>query len=677
MLVRVLTRSAGGRILAILIAISPFGVAALVGCGPSPDPAVTAGPTGTLVVLIRTGPDRVPFRPKQARIQQANGELAAILGHSITIEVDGALFPQTQDGAEDVIAHLVEDAARDLDELSKENATRAAIPFARGVFERLVVRYAPAEAAAREDRWGRGPSAKLDAKTKTIDVVRAEASFRALERGEIASAIEHAMSASEDERYARVMPDALPRGQQRAWFEYHRTGGHSGAPSADGAVGTVNPRRVRGMVLLHRIADPALATDVRKWLVNAMNAFSSAYQDHPNEVEAQPAGSPFRLAESDYVGWVKAMLPQMTLEERGEIARRLWVFDFRKDSGVRDRFAAYAFPGLDPMAFSFATVDAWIAAGHPPVGNARSGPPSTREVGAPYDIVVGPAFVEDAREGEIRIQDVGRSDGIFYRWALADRAREDAFVKGLLARSDEPLALAAFLGIRRALREESDYLRILRRFEGSPMHWRAGADVHREGVYRPSPLLLDESRRLWREVPMARGHVLLWFARHADGSYHPESDWPDLLQDTGAADESAFRTFLDLGWPAFELLPAAWPGVARRPFRVPLITAHARPLLDAGIRARPGGLGVAGVLAATAQKLCDEHAMKELAELGAWAKSELAARPGAGLSDVVAASDPSKCVPTHAPAASLARPRRKPKTTKSEGPEPDFKGPFR
>jgi hypothetical protein len=672
MLAWVVKHAAGILVPAILALVLAPAVAVFVGCGPSPDSAVASGPTGTstLVVVVRTGPDRVPFRPKQARIQQANAQLASILGHSLTIELDGALFPQTEDGAEDIIAHLVEDVARDLDALGREDATRAAIPFARGVFERLVVRYAPAEAAAREDRWNRASAAKLDPKTKTIDVVRAEARWSALERGEIAGALYRAMSASEDQRYARVMPDALPREEQRAWFEYHRTGVRSGARSADGAVGTVNPLRVRGMIVLHRIGEPALVADVRKWLVNEMDAFSGAYYQHANEVEAQPAGSPFHAAESEYVGWIKAMLPQMTLEERGAIARLLWVIDFRKDSGQRDRFASYAFPGLDPMAFSFGTVDAWIAAGHPPVGNAHSGAPTVREVNSLYDTVVGPAFVEDAREGEIRIQGVGRGEGIFYRWALADRAREDVFVKGLLARSDEPFAIAAFVGIRRATREERDYLRILRRFEGSPLHWRAGADVLREEVFRPSPLLLDESRRLWREVPMARGHALLWFARQADGSYHPESDWPDLIQGTGGADEAAFRAFLDLGWPAFELLPAAWPGIARGPFRVPLITAHAKPLLDAGIRGRPGGRGVVGVLEATAQHLCDEHAMHELADLGVWAKGELAARPGAGLSDVVLASDPAKCVPKHAPAP--PPPRKKPKPTKPEAPDFDF-----
>jgi hypothetical protein len=126
----------------------------------------------------RAGPERVPFNPKEARIQRANEQLSTVLGHSIQIELDGALLPQTKEGAEDVIAGLVEDVVRDLAELAKHE--KPTLAFAREHFEHLVVRYAPSEAAAREDRSGRLSSspttgAKFDVGSKTIDVARAEA----------------------------------------------------------------------------------------------------------------------------------------------------------------------------------------------------------------------------------------------------------------------------------------------------------------------------------------------------------------------------------------------------------------------------------------------------------------------------------------------------------------------
>jgi hypothetical protein len=51
------------------------------GCGPSPAASSAQAPTGTLIVVIRQGPERVPFHPKVARIKLANAQLASILGH--------------------------------------------------------------------------------------------------------------------------------------------------------------------------------------------------------------------------------------------------------------------------------------------------------------------------------------------------------------------------------------------------------------------------------------------------------------------------------------------------------------------------------------------------------------------------------------------------------------------
>ncbi|MDF2697196.1 MAG: hypothetical protein K0S65_5579, partial [Labilithrix sp.] len=464
-------------------------------------------PSGTLTIVVRQGPERVPFRPKVARIQRANQQLSSILGHSIQIELDGSLLPQTHEGAEDIIARLVEDVARDLDALAKDD--KGALAFARSHFERLTVRYAPAEAAEREDRWRRSPRARLDVPSRSVDVARAEAGGLALDRGEIASVLHRAFVAASEGRYANVLPDALPASEHRAWFDYHDHGGRTGAKDDPLAhVGSVDALRVRGMLQLHGLAanDAALSKDVRAWLVKSASDFASTYHHHAAEVESAPPASSYRQAETAYMRWLRDELPKMTLDERAKIASHLFVIDFRRDGSERDRFATYAFPGIDPMAFSFDTVDAWIAGGH-------QGHPL-------FETIVCSAG--------------GRCNGDFYRWALASRAREDVLVKGLLQRADLPFAKAVFSHARRTLRDEPDYLRFLRRFEQVPALWKVGADVHREVVYRPSSALLEESRRLWREMPAARGHVLFWFARHTDGSYHPDTDWPDLVQDRPA-----------------------------------------------------------------------------------------------------------------------------------------------
>ncbi|MBX3220453.1 MAG: hypothetical protein KF795_08045 [Labilithrix sp.] len=642
-----------------------------VACGPSPAPSANPeAPSGTLVVVIRQGPARVPFHPKVARIQRANEQLSAILGHSIEIELDGSLLPQTHEGAEDVIARLVEDVARDLDALRKEDAR--ALAFARAHFARLVVRYAPSEAAAREDRWRRRTGAKLDVASKTVDVVRAEASWRALERDEVASVLYRAFVAGDEARFAGVLPDRLSEGERRGWFDYHAHGGRSKKDDADpfATVGSVVALRVRGMVMLSGLAtranDAELARDVRAWLVNAASDFGSTYHHHAAEVERAPSASSYRQAESAYVRWVRDELGAMTLDERAKIAAHLFVIDFRKDHGERDRFATYAFPGLDPMAFSLDTVDAWIAAGRPPKEGAG-------DVHPLFDTIVCPASVED-KGGSPRFSSAGRCDGTFYRWALASRPREDSLVKAAIARGDTAFGTAVFYNARRTLRDEADYLRFLRRFESTPALWKIGADAHREVVYRPSEALLEESRRLWREVPAARGHALFWFARHADGSYHPASDWPDLVQGT-LADDAALGGFLALGAEAFELLPAAWPGVAKGGGRMRLVTARSKALLAEG-HSRPGRPSVSTTLANLARAVCKERSMGELAELRTFAATELAANPGAGLSDVVEATDPTKCSsqPRVAPPAVKRPTKTAPKPREPK--KPDLVDPF-
>jgi hypothetical protein len=612
---------------------------ALAACGPAPSAPVA--PTGTLVVVVRQGAERVPFHPQLARIQQANEQLAARLGHSIRIELDGALLPQTREGAEDLIARLVESAARDVDAVGKRDPK--ALAFAREGFETLVVRYSPADAAARSSR-----AAQLDATRKTIDVVRAEATWTALEPGELAGVLYDAWRASETAELAHASPEALPPSARRAWFEFHA---HSNSAPGDRISG-LDVFRARAMVTLHGLAvrdgDAALAKDVRAWLVAAAEDFASAYMHEPQKIAASQR---FRDAERAYMGWLRAELPRMSVDERGVLAKQLWLVDFRTPSSAPDRFAKDVFPGVDRMQFALAAMDAWIADGHP----------STFGTVKPlYVAIVCPTYTE-VSHGRTFVQDAGRCDDMFARWALADPAREATFASAVLARGDVPLARATLRVAHRVLREEPRFLAFLRSFEGSVALWQGGADLVRESVFRPSPALLEESRRLWAAPsaePRERGWALFWFARQAEGSYEPDDTWAELL-DGQLADERLLTAYLAGGWEAFELLPVTWRAL-QRGGRARAIIAAARPLLDAKIAVRPGGRSVTGTLEAVARLLCEEHAMGELAELRSFAEAELAARPGAGLSEVVAATAPSACTPKPRPPLRPKHGKKKP-----------------
>lgn len=592
---------------------------ALAACGRSPAyPPKTSPPTGALVIVIRQGPDRVPFQPKVDRIRRANEQLAAILGHSIQIELDGALLPQDHDGAEDVIARLIETIARDLDELKKYEPK--ALGNARADFDRLSIRYSPVEAERRGRRL-----AELDKLNKTIDVVVPEARWYPLERGEIGSALVQDADEADKRRYANTLPDALPESAHRDWFDFWKS--YNSRSDSPAVIGPVDAQRVRGMLMLTSDSDAKLAADARKYLIDReLSDFSGAYHHHADQIEAAPADGPFHTAEKGFVAWMNREVPKMTPDEREKVAQAIWVTDFRKNQG--DRFATYSFPGFDPMAFSLATVDLWIQQGHP------------RD--RVFLDVVAPARSEPDN-GEIRFR--GECcDQWFYKWATIDPKRRDAFAKAVLERRDPEWITTAFYNANFVMRDEAEYLAFLRRFEGSQAHWMMASQIHRVNVFRPSPPLLEEAKRWWRIVPIARGFALFYFARKADGSYHPEEDWDDMLQEQ-KPDDNALSQALDLGWPAFQLLPAMWKGLVKTPRRVTVILEHARPLLDQGIRADPGQHDVAGALANVGRLLCEEGSLDQLAQLHAFATAEIAKRPGQGLSEVADDSDPTTCKP--------------------------------
>lgn len=600
---------------------------AAVACGPSPD-ARPPAPSGTLVIVVRQGPERVSFQPKVDRIRRANEQLSAILGHSIQIEIDGSLLPQDHDGAQDVIARLVETVAQDLDTIKEHEPN--ALPVAAATFERLVVRYSPTESAQRGRRY-----AVLDRAKKTIDVTLGESRWLALKQNDISDPILRVFDGEQADKYAHVLPDRLSARERRAWLDYHIH--QKSKPDPGQALGSVDALTVRGAVTLAKDGD----AEARKYLVErTLSDFSTTYHHQQAEVEAAPDGSPFRRAESAFVAWLRDTLPTMTVEEREHVARGLWVFDFRKNR-ERDPYASFAFPGIDRMAFGFAQADAWSAANHP----------SRVRV---YDDVVGPVRLETAR-GEFRYQGEGTHNPNFYRWALAAPAREDAFVQGLLARSDPAFVMAAFYNAHTALRDEADYLRFLRRFEASAPHWRAGADVHRAVIYRPSPAVLEEARRQWREVPIARGHALFYFARQADGSYHPEVDWPDMLQGR-KPDDAILQDTLALGWQAFELVPTFWRQVQKTSGRLGLVETAALQMLDQDARAMPGHRDVGGILAAVGRIDCEDGDLAEVAALRKWAEAQIPSRPGQRLSQILEATDPKECQPKHR----AAPPPRKP-----------------
>jgi hypothetical protein len=581
----------------------------------------TAGAPGVLLAILR-GPERVPVPPHVARMREASAQIAARLGHPLRVDIDGALLPDDRDAADAVMAELVETIANDLETLANEHM----LAFAAAQLDYVVVRYSPTDATERRATRG----AAYDVTAKRLDIARSTTGYSAAERGDIAAPIERAYRDALEARYAQALPDAISADEWRDWLEVHIHTNRRTRP-----LGPSDALTIRGMVMLATLAhrDAELAAEVRGWLVDLASAYAGAYSQDADAIQRAPQGSEFRTAEATYMAWLAAELPRMTPAERGKIIPRLFVVDLHAQRAPRDRYAAFAFPGIDRMALVLQVIDAWAADGHKADGKVSL-----------YGEVVCPFEVDHGRLAPLGTgEDPYCRDRDFYGWALADDARMHALADAVIARNDPVLAAVVSRNVFYASHGDG-HLRYLRRLERAPAPWRITAELEADVQEEPGTELLEEARRWWRAVPHARGVALFWFARKAEHAYEPAKLWPELLQD-GPVDAAALTGLLELGWPAFQLMPVVWPTLAGVPGHTRAVTEAARNLLGARVEVQPGGRNVAGIVAALAVAACEDKATADVAELRAFARDELASHPGDGLSDIVAATEPAACKP--------------------------------
>lgn len=584
-------------------------LAAVVACGPSPG-ARDARPSGELVVVIRQGPERVPFRPDVARIKAANEQLAELLGHSIAIELDGSILPQTHEGAAEVIADLVQTVTRDVHGLEREHGHVEILAYTRAHFQRLVVRYDPLEASRRELR-NREQEARLDPATGTVEVVLGEATPSAVARGMIASVFARTVRASAQARYARTLPADLPASEHRAWLSFHTT---AKLVAAEGEH-QVDVFGVRGALQLVKSSDEQLAREARAWLFDvALDRLRGAYQQHLPSITAEPPSSPFAIAERELVAWLNDEQAAMSLQERGKVAASIWLVDFR--GADPSRIADRPFPGFDRLSFSFTTIDLWIAAGHP------EKPSELHEFVEPVKVVWNNGHVTFAGPTS-----TGSSPALFFRWLFADAGRMDVLARAVQHRADDLFTATAFHQASERL-DRPGYLRFLRGFERFPDQWKIGAYIIHQSSQRAPLETFEEGRRLWRDVPFARGYALFWFLQRGRVASFSERDWQDAVAGH-ETDDSDYAAYLDIGVPAIEGLPEIWPALPRHG-RVRALVGRIDVLLD---RDPTIADKVAPTFASIARKLCVEGS-PEITELHAWAVAQRAKRPGAGFAPV-------------------------------------------
>jgi hypothetical protein len=309
--------------------------------------------------------------------------------------------------------------------------------------------------------------------------------------------------AARGRQLAGLEPSAVAPADRAAYFgavsSIRSTEDRSAPPNPD--PDTPNPEAIRKVLLLDSIvgaSDPALAAQVREWLIRAAGDFAQAYANQTAKVLASPPSSSWHRAEAAWVAWLSARLATLTEDEVVAVAYD--VFGDRQAPAVR------WFPGLDRFAFGLAVADLWIREGHPGLTD-HNFPASEHFVcSVQNDYGKLSSWCEDG-------------GGWWYRRALASDADTKRLAEAVLARKDAPLTRAVAVGIGLSPKT----LDVLHTWEKDAGVWRdALLVVAREDDWHwMRDWLMPEMKRVWTDHPPWHGAILYALAM-ASGQYPDE-----------------------------------------------------------------------------------------------------------------------------------------------------------
>jgi hypothetical protein len=565
-------------------------------------------------VVVVPSTDELPFDPADARVIEASRQLAAIAKHPVVFEFDVALLPNWRSVFQEVLVTSMENVARDLDALSREQprAAEHGLPL----LERVVSRYD----AAIEAR----PEARLDAAARVL-TVRGPATFDGVARGLTTGALEDEYTTWARARYAGVRAQDLPPGERRAYYEFltERLFSRSSGTREQDAPRTPDAQALLGVIALSSAAGspPDLSRDVRAWLLKQAEGLADAYNHEEDRVAALPAASSWRRAEAAWIAWARATLPTATDEERAALAAVMFVRTRGTDGVVRA--SRVAFPGLDLFAFGVEVADAWARAGHPG-RDARS--PAQRAL-------LGATVCPVAVDADGVATDNDRCDYGWYDMALDDPAMAHRLLDVLRSRRDKDLVRSAFFAVGAVPREGDVLARLFGLLDGIDaddavwtVAFRVVADRYAEGgdVER----WIDLARRQWPSHPSRRGLLLYGLAQVDRYGNNDGVGWTRFTETFGGAiTASELGALLDQGARGWSLVFVVWPALwkgPRAPVLLPRLDAYlARTDLD-----RYDAHDPSHALAAVARRMCEASEVGDMAELARYFRRRVASHPG-------------------------------------------------
>lgn len=614
------------RALSVAALVAAFGPSA--GCAP---PGTTVATRVAVTITPRV--DDLPFDPRSARITAAANELADLLGHPLTIDVDAAMVPEFRSSFEEALGRSFENVTRDFVELKKRSP--AVFEHTAPLFEHVSVRY---DATKRKDET------TFDEARRTLEIAGPASREDLVPARAVGAAAERAYARWIGGRFTGVAADSVRPDERRAYFDWltGRTGrlGFRAEElrSVDQLANASNAERVLAALRLRELAsasDPKLASDVERWLVSQTSWFQENHVHRAALVRELPTECAFRRSERALASFLVAAHGRMDEEQKLAVERAFFVRSFTSDRAAQDgrAYPPSAWPSVDRFAFALGIIDGWRAAGHP-------SSLSTPRVTASQEFMACPQVMN----GSAHV--VPRCDYDFYRFALESRDGRKRLAAALLERNDPIFARTTFLSLAGASASDA-FLPLLRGVERSPEVYRAGLRVLAERSDNATDrTLLEEAQRVWLEKPEQRG-VVLYLLAHLDRYDRGNVDWRGFEDAFGGkVSASELSAYLSEGPLALALLPVAWPSLGRFP-RAALVVPKLDALLDEGALRRTGSsVSSYDALASIVGRLCAEKSVADLAEVRRYLQDRVARHPGEPYGKIADEATAEACNPT-------------------------------
>lgn len=509
----------------ILAGCAALFLAAATGCGGAGAQPVAASSDLAIVVIHPSPGHRVDIDPHEPRIEASSRAITEMIGHRLTYEIDSAVVAQFDGWLQSAFVTAVETIAHTIAYGRQHHAD--AYAFAGSTLRTIAFTYTPVDDRA---------ASTFDARTGTLRVPIRPSDSSLIGGGDIEYTFDEAWKDHQKQHFASVAPEAVAKGEQRAYFEFIK------GSSSDETLDCVD-RIVR---LYGKTDDPALQRDLRQWLLGEGDTISRMRPKDDAERRR------IRATSGRYSAWLNVVADGLDDDERNTVGR----FVFFPFSGGPEPTCISLWQDTDLLRLATPDAERWSRALE--AGKRTEADSMSMNSGLLDRGVCPVKWYPDMRE----FGDRGCAGGAMYGCVMSTPAGARRLADWMAHEHSEPLTQTAvvnvadgrgsdvLLALLDALEQNDALVITALRTLGDYTGWGRAERSGRAPGPDPAPV----ARRIpgwWAAHPSRHGALLYLVARLGLQKDGPAT-WNRLPQWLGGTiSEADFAAFLDAGPSAF------------------------------------------------------------------------------------------------------------------------------